>query len=320
MEHVHESCLLEWLDKSDTHTCPHCNEPYTVETTYPSYLHEMLDTPVVPTIIACILMCSILYAFHLGFAWVKRKICHMWFKSGERSSFGGSVLHSRTSLGIGTPPEMLSFLGAFVPGGRILLPLLMEGSGRGDMGLGRPYVSSTPAVNRLDVASIYCDLQMCAMVICGLYMLTKKCLVLFGGTYGEITTSQSDGDEQEQVADGERHDDVTVEAFAGEGRGGVDTDVDERNSGPEGTEPTSTSTSTPVTAYNRCIQMIREFVNVVEHTWENCNEFGEWQDDLTYVFPMLILYVSYRVIRSGVQSLQENMVRKTRRVQCYVRT
>lgn len=121
MQYAHQSCLLEWLDQSDTKECPHCQYAYQVDTSYTTVLHEWLDRPQVPYILSAVVLALCFYAFH--------KACASVLSAFRKRKHHPPTGHQRVSAmdTLWNRPETMGLLRTALPSFHPAFSLLMNG-------------------------------------------------------------------------------------------------------------------------------------------------------------------------------------------------
>jgi hypothetical protein len=181
VQHVHESCLLQWLTTSETCVCLHCHHELQLEVSYPSKLQKLLDIPSVPTAIAVVAVLTVLCAFHRTFMWFKARITkatrRFWEKRCGGTPNSGQHQHPSSAMfggGGGAPssPDIVTMLASsFIPGGSMLFPMLMHGYN------GRPSPTPTtirvPFFGELEPGMVFVEMQLFVVALCGLFTTLK---------------------------------------------------------------------------------------------------------------------------------------------------
>lgn len=170
VEHVHEACLLEWLSASESDSCVHCQHKYSLDVSYPSKTQQLLDHQNVPVAIAITIVLAVVCLFHRMFMWTKTRLSAaaqtFWAKrtggaaaaisTGRPSPFGVSQL---------SPDMMTMMVSSLVPGGRMLMPVIM--SGFGGQPAPRSIATRVPFLGLVEPGMLFVEMQLFVLLLVG---------------------------------------------------------------------------------------------------------------------------------------------------------
>ena len=281
VQFVHQDCLLEWLDSSDTSTCPHCHQTYDVRTTYPSTIHEWLDAPILPTVCAGLLVLGLFYLFHLLFTWAFRKF-QRWRMASDRGRRGGGWYS----------PEFMTVLGSALPGSRPTLMLLRNGLDNvhdcgGGFGFGG-----------LNFTLLFAEFELFAILLVGVYLLCVKVYESSSASLSTPMTTSTATDGDNDVHEG-------LATTTENNTESVSTNEDDTsNNGDNASFASPLATNT-----------FGSLLDVIDGFWEDTNigsAHGAWSDDAVYLFPFDVIQTTFYTLQHLGKQVQTSIVDKQR--------
>ena len=260
MSHVHEGCLMHWLEQSDTTTCPHCHCEYTLETTYPSEWHEWCDLPGLSTVVTVVVLAGLFYVFHMAFTWMVDMF-------RQHQSLGGGGLANLS-------PEMMSMVGSVVPGSRTVLSMLMNG-------VYEPPVSGLGWLGKLNPTLLLVEAQLFALMLYGLYLLAKWWFL--GGE------NEDNGDNADEESDGVSSSPRTRTSHTPP-PSSVSSPVSSSTTPP----PSAPQPQPSPHWFHHCQTIVDTYWQET-----SIGSASQWSDEMLYVFPLDVLQTAFYAIEHG---------------------
>ena len=271
MSHVHEGCLMQWLEQSDTTTCPHCHCEYTLETTYPSEWHEWCDLPGLSTVVTVVVLAGLFYVFHMAFTWMVDMF-------RQHQSLGGGGLANLS-------PEMMSMVGSVVPGSRTVLSMLMNG-------VYEPPVGGLGGwLGKLNPTLLLVEAQLFALMLYGLYLLAKWWFIGGEGDNGDNTEEASDGVSSSPRTRTSHTPPPSSASSSASSPAASSTSPDSP----------SVSTTTPPSAPQPSPHWFHHCQTIVDTYWQETSigSASQWSDEMLYVFPLDVLQTAFYAMEHG---------------------